>query len=533
MIKHFLETETQEAVKRVYPDCEVFDFEVESSDHCDYATNVAMTLAGQVKQSPLVIARVLKEALEKKETFSEFVESVEIAGPGFLNIMLRTPSLVEGVRVVGQGLDNGLHLLPGTKANIEFISANPTGKLHIGHGRGAFYGDALAKIYNFAGGFITREYYINNSRESKQIRELGKTALGKGEQYKTPALEKNIGQKDFSGMTEEEAGAFLAQMIQKENRAFIEADLGVYFDEWYSEEKDLRVSGKVSEMKEYLLKKDLTYEKEGALWLKTSEYGDDEDRVIVRSDGKASYFLSDIAYHADKFSRELDIVFNIWGADHGGHIKRMQAVKKMLDWQGGFHIFVVQLVSLKGEGGIREKMSKRAGNVILIEDLVGEFDIDVVRWFFLEKSLSTQMNFDLELARENSEKNPVRYVQYAHARMCSLLEKSHQISEGSTHPKVEPSEMEEVLKNQKARKLALQIVRFPEVIEEITKDYAVHKLTTYTYELSQVFSQMYHEVRVIEEGGGINTQALALVQSTQKTLAKCLEFLGISAPEKM
>jgi arginyl-tRNA synthetase len=513
-------------VKGLYPEQPLPHFEVAPSEHfADYASNIAMILASTSEENPRQIATKIQDALLGRQTFTEAVADIEIAGPGFLNFNLKDTLLIEGLAELKGSLQDGFTFLSGVKTNVEFISANPTGKLHIGHGRGAFFGDVFSNILSFSGAYVTREFYINNSRESNQINELGKTALGTGEQYKTPALEEKIAKLKTDGLSEQEAGFLLAEQVQEENKNTIEKEFGISFDTYYSEDEQLRVGKKIEVMKEKLTSAGNTYEKDGALWLKTSEFGDDEDRVIVRSDGKASYFLGDIAYHDDKFSRGLDSVFNVWGADHQGHVKRMQAVKKMLQWQGNFHIFIAQLVMLKSAEGERVKMSKRAGNVVLLEDLVSEIDIDVARWFFLEKTLNTQMDFNLTLAKERSEKNPVRYVQYAHARMCSIIEKAGK--------EKKETDFANVLKDPSARLLARKLVEFPEVIEEITKDFMVSKLTTYTYSLSKVFSQFYHDVRVLKEDGSIDSEALALVQRSEATLECALSLLGISAPEKM
>ena len=276
--------------------------------------------------------------------------------------------------------------------------------------------------------------------------------------------------------------------------------------------------------------KELTYEKDGAVWLKTSVYGDDEDRVVVRSDGSKSYFLSDISYHADKFSRGYDRVIDIWGADHHGHVKRIEAVKKMLGWKGELKIFITQLVSLK-ENGASSKMSKRVGNVIFLVNLINEinainkFGVDAVRWFFSEKSLGTHMEFDMALARERSAKNPVFYVQYAHARINSILEKAKNVS-------ADESKIADAMKDKEARALAVKITEFPEVISGITEDYQVHKLTTYAYELASTFARFYEEVRVVGEKD-YNSGALELATLAKETIAKSLNLLGISAPNKM
>ncbi|MCR4330454.1 MAG: arginine--tRNA ligase, partial [Patescibacteria group bacterium] len=375
---------------------------------------------------------------------------------------------------------------------------------------------------------VTREYYMNDSRQSAQIRELGKTALGKGEQYRTEKLAQLLKSIDVSGKSEEEAGVSLAALVQESNRRFIESKLTIPFDVWYSEDEKLRATGANDAMLAELSDKGLTYERDGAVWLKTSEYGDDEDRVVVRSDLSKSYFISDITYHQDKFARGFDTVIDVWGADHHGHVKRMHAAGKMLGWPQTPVlqpiIFITQLVSLK-EGNEVKKMSKRAGTAIYLEDLVDEFGIDVVRWFFAEKTLNTHMEFDAALAREQSQKNPVFYVQYAHARIHSVLENVHDLTPNETT-------LLDVLAGARARALTLKLLQFPEVVLEVTKEFQVNKLTTYAYELASDFSQFYHDVRVIE-GDQYNRGALLLMKITKEVLAKSLSLLGISAPERM
>ncbi|MBI5742769.1 MAG: arginine--tRNA ligase [Candidatus Niyogibacteria bacterium] len=506
------------------------DFSVErpaDPKNGDYSTNVALVSAKKSTGiNPKVLAGKIVDELAKSDEFLKIVEKMAVAGPGFINIWLTDGALVNEVNKVVGTLDAPRDLLADKKINSEFISANPTGKLHIGHGRGAFYGDMLANILACAGAEVTREFYINDSQDSVQVKELGKTALGKGEQYKTPALEEMIARLDFGGMHEEEAGALLAAAVQKDNRNFIENVLGVKFDVWYSEDEKLRASGASATMLAKLTAAGFVYERDGAQWLKTSEYGDDEDRVVVRSDGSFSYFLADIAYHAEKFSRGYDSVINVWGADHHGHVKRMQAVKHMLGWPGEFKIFVTQLVSLKVDGESK-KMSKRAGTVVLLEDLVAEFGIDVVRWFFAEKSLGTHMEFDAALAREQSAKNPVYYVQYAHARIASIIEKSKCKNQKSKiQIKIEKFDHES------ARSLAKKIVGFSEVVDDISLDYQIQKLTTYVYELAQAFSAFYRDVKIIEENG-VNHEALALAVATKAVIKKSLALLGISAPNSM
>ncbi len=540
MIKEILQGEVQQALRNLSLTVDVSNIEVTKSEHFgDYATNAALVIAKSLGKKPMEFAEELKEELLKSPAGKHYIKEVSIAKPGFINFFLSEEMILGETEALGEHIGKGFDFLKHKKINIEFISANPTGDLHIGHGRGAFYGDILSSILSYSGAEVTREFYINDSKESNQIKELGKTALGKGEQYKTPRLEQVIKNMNVVGMNESDAGSLLAEHVGAYNRNFIREKLGITFDTWYSEEEHIRQGKRAENILKMLKDSNFTYEKEGAIWLKTSEYGDDEDRVIIRSDlpapgearqagGTPTYFLSDIAYHAEKMGRGYDTAIDVWGADHHGHVKRIQAVKKMLGWNGELIIFITQLVSLK-EGDEEEKqtkkMSKRLGNVILLEDLVDELGIDVVRWFFAEKAISTHMEFDMELAREESPKNPVYYVQYAHARINSIIENTKNIT-------ADKSSLADVIHRERGRALGLKIAEFPEVVESIAKDFQIQKLTTYAYELASEFSQFYRDVRVIQDDS-YNKGAIELALLAKKTLAQSLKLLGISAPERM
>ncbi|MBX4216035.1 arginine--tRNA ligase [Candidatus Parcubacteria bacterium] len=499
-----------------------------NSVHGDYSLNIlslASAIADLEKSGESVKSGLspttrgkLEHALEKEKPPQ--VKSFEILPSGFINIFITDEALTSELERIGDHLEKGFGFLSGRKINLEFVSANPTGELHIGHGRGAFYGDTLANVLAFAGASITREYYINDSRESNQIKELGKTALGLGETYLTDRLKEQMGKLSSGAKDPGETGFELSRIVQADNREFIEGKLGVKFDEWYSEDERLRASLLNDRTFAALKMKDLVYEKDGAWWLKTSEHGDDEDRVVIRSDGTKSYFLSDISYHSDKFARGFDTVLDVWGADHHGHVKRMQAAKEMLGWKGTLRIFITQLVTLK-EG----KMSKRAGNVIYLRDLVEEYGLDVVRWFFSEKSLNTHMEFDAARAKERSEKNPVFYVQYAHARIVSLLEKAKGVAPDTRS-------LAAVMQEGAARQVAIELLKFEEMIEQSLGDFQVHRLTSYAYSLAAAFSGFYRDVRIIDEAS-YHAGAYALARSTKVALAKTLSLLGISAPVKM
>jgi len=512
-LRDLIKNEIKKAVRET-------DFDVFKSEKFgDYSTNAAMILAKELKKNPMEVANELKEHLLKSK--NNLFEKIEVAGPGFINFWLSE-------RALKIGLKNALSPFKKKKEKIqlEFISANPLGPLHIGHGRNAFYGNALANVLKTFGYNVYREFFINDSKESNQIRELGKTALGKGTSYLTDDLKLKIKKfsKNIKDLSEPEAGYFLALEIQKENEKFITETLGIKFDRWFSEERDLRAKNEFLKTLNLLKRKNLVYEKDGALWLKTTQYGDDEDRVLIRSSKDITYFLSDIAYHINKFKRGFNKVINIWGADHQGHVKRMMAVKKMFSWKGDLDILICQLVTLK-EGDEIKKMSKRAGTIVWLKDLIEEVGLDVAKWFCLEKSISTHMEFDMQLAKERSEKNPVFYVQYANARMNGIISKS-KFSTFNFRPKynLQNPDIQE-------RNLVLRLVQFPEVIGDTARDYQVHRLTNYAYELAYAFSLFYRDVRII--GSQREKELLSLVAITQKILQNTLNILGISTPQKM
>ena len=523
-MRDIIKKEIEGAIKKVYPERnQGIDFNVSADGKFgDYSSNVAMVIGGNPREN----AEKIKSHLEQVSNFQFLISKIEIAGQGFLNFTLSERRLAEGLKNLGHSVSKRTPSVHKKKIQVEFISANPTGELHIGHGRSAFYGDALANVLMAAGYKVEREYFINDSKESAQIKELGKTVLGKGVFYLTDYLKAKIQDSRFKIQVEDEveAGYLMAQQIQKDNQKFIEKDLKIKFDKWFSEEKELREKTFFKKTLDLLKKKSLVYEKDGAVWLKTPAFSDDEDRVLLRSDGSVSYFLSDIAYHVDKNRRGYNKMIDIWGADHHGHVKRMMAVKKMLGWKGDLEILISQMVILK-EGDEKKKLSKRKGIIILLKDLIKEIGLDACRWFYLEKSLSTHMEFDMALAKERSIKNPVYYVQYAGARMSSILSKSKISAKGGSasggnfqFPK-------------SVRNLVVKLIQFPEIIEDTAKDYQVNRLTIYAYELAKEFSQFYESTKVI--GSENEKELIALVALTRKTLVDVLNLLGISAPKKM
>lgn len=511
--------------------------------HGDYATSVALRLAGLLKKDPCDIATQIGDQVLAQK--SGIVTKVEVVHPGFLNIFLNDNFVQKQVKNILKEKDKFGSLKPTDakkkKILVEFIAANPTGQLHLGHGRNSFWGDALSNILVKAGYNTKREYYINDARASNQIKELGKTSVGEGESYlndylkskikkqnpKLKALIKKIKDKD---KLHREAGYLIAGEMQKDNKKFIEKKLKIKFDTWFSEEKELYKKNLVKKMYDWMKSKDFIYEKEGAEWLKLSQFGDSEDRVIVRSDENKTptYVLPDIAYHANKIQRGFNNLVDVFGADHQGHVKSMKAAMKMIGFGGDLDILIVQMVAIN-EGGERMKLSKRKGKIVTLESLIDEVGLDSARFFYLSKSLDTQMELDLDLMREQSSKNPVFYVQYAHARIYSILRKSRLKDKNSRLRGLHL----EVLSTEYELDLIKSLIRFPELVEEIANDRQVHKLTHYAASLADKFHRFYHECRVIGDDKLLTDARLALIEATAIVLKNTLDLLGVNAPKKM
>ncbi|MDX1535903.1 MAG: arginine--tRNA ligase [Candidatus Spechtbacterales bacterium] len=508
------------------PDVKISDVKIERptrEGQGDYATAVALQIGSMAKRKPKTVAKILASALEKNEKLGKMFSEVRVISPGFVNFYFSEEYLRkllwDSLKKENYGAVN---VGKNKKLNLEFISVNPTGELHVGHGRTAFYGDVLANVLSYAGYKVTREYYVNNARQSAQIKELGKTALGKGTSYKSPYLSKKMKQysKALKRMKNfDAAGYFLAQRIQKDIRTFLEKDAGIEFDVWL-EEEELYNDNQVEKTLKELNKKGLTYEEDGAVWLKTTKYGDSQDQVLIRSTGENTYFMADIAYHRNKVRRGFEQLVDIWGADHQGHVKRMKAAMKIFGIKE-MEILIAQMVRLKGN----VKLSKRKGNVVALKDLLDAVGTDAARYFYLTKSLDTQMEFDLKLAKERSKKNPVYYIQYSHARICSIMKKA----ENKDPQKKNLNE----LKKEGEMNLIRKITELPEIIEDTAQDHQVHRLTTYVYELAQEFNQFYRDYRVIGDDEDLERARLALSASAGSTIKQCLDLLGISAPDKM
>ena len=524
MIREEIKNLVEKAVEDLYKiDVPVRAERPQDSAFGDYATNIAMML----KKNPQEIAAAIK---------SPILEKIEVKN-GFINFFLSKEYLQKQVKEILKKKEKfgELKIGKGQKVNVEFISANPTGELHLGHGRGAFFGDALAGILEKSGNKVIREYYINDAKNSTQIKELGKTALGKGVTYLNDCLRSQIAKLEpkLKKMTDEgEAGYLLAQEIHKDIKNFIENKLKINFDKWISEE-DLYRENRVDKIYNWLKNKNLTYKKEGAEWLKTSNFGDSKDWVIVRETGEPTYLLSDIAYHKDKFDRGFDKIINIWGADHQGHVGKIKAVAKILNYKGDLDILISQVVRLK-----KGKISKREGKVVTLKWLMDEVGLDAARFFYLMKTLDTQMEFDVELAKERSQKSPVYYVQYAHARICSIIRKF-----GNSKLQKEPrraagwwkgwSPNYRILNHASELNLVKQLIRLPEVVADTSKDYQVQRLPQYALDLATAFHQFYRDCRVISDDKKLTQARLSLVLAAKTVLKNTLDLMGISAPEKM
>ena len=437
----------------------------------------------------------------------------------------------------------------GQRVLVEFVSANPVGPLHVGHGRWAALGDALCNLLQAVGYRVEREFYLNDygtqmenfaaSVEARYLELAGKEVEFPEEGYHGEYI------KDVAKALYEEDGGALADTPPPERRAELGerayrlvlsniqvsmSAFGVHFDNWFSE-RELHRSGAVREAVEALLRDGLAYEKEGAVWMATSRFGDDKDRVLVRSNGVPTYFASDICYHLDKISRGYQRLINIWGADHHGYVRRVQAALEARGYPDVLEIILGQLVNLK-RGGEPVRMSKRTGEMVTFDELLEEVGRDVARYIFLTRSQDTALDFDIQLAKEESMENPVYYVQYAHARICSILrygaEKGVEMAE-----RVPDLETLRLLGNEEETDLALKIFEFEELVRDASLDRAPHRLTRYLEDLAAAFHLFYTRHRVIGEDSRLTEARLFLVRCTRQVLVNGLAILGVSAPESM
>lgn len=538
-MKELIKTLLADIIRKIAPDFkdEILVEIPENKEHGDYTSNVAFALAKVFGKSPIIMAgeltKKLKSSSSAKATAGRKEFSKIEAKNGFINLFLSEECLKHQFKELLKLKDK-----PGfSKENkdktiqIEFISANPTGPLTIGNGRGGFYGDALANILETQGYKITREYYVNDRGE--QILSLGrsiKKAQGKNvtdkKLYKGEYINELAKQIDKK-LNTEEAGRYATELILKKYIKPAIKLLGIKFDHWFFE-KSLYKGNNYEKVMGDLMRNDYIYEADGATWMKTSKLGDSEDRVLIKSDGNETYFLSDILYHYNKFlTRKFDKVINIWGADHHGYAPRLISALKVLNIpEENLEIIITQLIRLVG-GGKEVKISKRAGIFITLEELINEVGLDAARFFFLMHSPNTHMDFDMALAKERSAKNPVYYVQYAHARISSILRKS----------KLKNFKFSilnsQLLKEKSELDLIRKLIEFPEILTDIAKTYQVHHLPRYALELAREFHNFYEKERVITEDKKLTSARLALIAATKIILANTLNLMGIDTPEKM
>lgn len=510
-------------------------------DHGDFSSNIALRLAKVLKNSPINVANSLKNELEN----NDFIEKVEVVVPGFLNFFVKKDSLSEIInKIIDQGKDYGRNNFgKNEKVMVEYVSANPTGDLHLGHARGAAYGDSLTRVLKFSGYDCLREYYVNDA--GNQIEVLGESlyqryleALGyefdidkigyQGKDVKNIAskIAKDIKEKYVLDDSEERK-LYFKKVGRELELSKIKKDLDLYrvsFDH-YQSELDLYKDGKVKNTLEALKNSGFTYDLDGALWLRTTDFGDDKDRVLIKSDGSYTYLLPDIAYHKDKFDRGYDHLINLFGADHHGYIIRLKAGLKILGYNSdNLDIQIVQMVRLM-ENGIELKMSKRTGNAITIRELCEDVGVDVARYFFISKPIVSHLDFDLDLARKHSSENPVYYIQYAYARCASILRRVKEVKKLETYS---------LLTNDKEVSILKELASFEQILVDICKYKEVNILCNYAYRLASLFHSYYNECKVIDETNSeLTTERLALVKAIKITLENALNLLGIEVKEDM
>ncbi|MBQ7020909.1 MAG: arginine--tRNA ligase [Phascolarctobacterium sp.] len=511
----------------------------------DFATNFAMQSARALKCNPRMIAQAVVNNLD-----CAYVEKMEIAGPGFINFYLKQDwmyDMLAGIIAEGENYGNLVSDCK-EKIQVEYVSANPTGPLHVGHGRGAAVGSALANLMKAAGMNVSREYYINDagnqinnlaaSVNARYLEQLGQTVEFPENGYhghdiiETAERIVRIYGDRFLNMSEEERLKEFRTIALKEKLAALKEDLeafNVTYDEWFSEQT-LHDANAIKNACDLLTERGYLYEEGGALWLKATEYGDDKDRVVIRDNGIPTYFAADIAYHQDKYARGFDRVINLWGADHHGYIARMKAAVGAL----GYHpdqleVLILQMVSLYRNGEL-VKMSKRTGQSVTLNELIEEVGTDAARFFFVMRSIDSQLDFDLTLATEKSNENPVYYIQYAHARICSIMRQLDEAgivvmpaAEAKLNTLTEASELE----------LIKKLGEYPEMLAGAAKERAVHRVAHYVHDLAGLFHSFYNQCRILGVDSDLQQARIALVKTVGHVIRHALGILGVSAPERM
>ena len=516
--------------------------------HGDWATNIAMQLSKPFGVKP----RDLAEDIIAKLPKDSVIDRAEVAGPGFMNFTLSASWVTETVKnAIEKGDDYGRsNAGGGRRVQVEFVSANPTGPLHMGHGRGAAVGDITASLLDFAGYNVEREYYINDA--GLQMELLGKSAqaryfeaLGRAEEAPMPEdgyhgdymsdIAKSYVEKYGDSLAQkpleetlpffsEETGRLVLELIKKDLE-----DFGVKFDVWFSE-KSLYDDNLVEPAMQALKERDYAYEDEGALWFRSTMFGDDKDRVLIRSNGMPTYFTSDVAYLKNKYDRGFEKNIYVWGADHHGYVPRLKSVNKAFGFpDDGIDVLLIQMVNLLRDGK-PVQMSKRAGTIVTLREIMDEVGRDAARFFFVIRRCDSTVDFDLELAKKASSENPVFYIQYAHARICSI--RRELAERGIPMPTMEDFDVS-LLTDPTEINLAKAVSRFPEEIMKAAEETAPHRLVYYATELAEAFHAFYNAQRVLGVEENVMKSRILLMEAARVTLKNVLGILGVSAPEKM
>lgn len=511
-----------------------------SKEHGDFAANTAMQLARVLRRNPRQIAEALAQAVDREKYG---IQSVEVAGPGFLNFTMAQDSFAAAVgQILREKSDYGNGAPNGIRVNLEYVSANPTGSLHLGHARGAAWGDSVSRIMKKAGYDVTREYYVNDA--GNQIANLARSLQARYRQ--ALGLEAEIGEDGYLGEDIRLKGKELADaygdvyieetpenldFFRREGISFeldkIRRDLNDYrvgFDVW-SSEQTIRDAGLVDNVLARLKETDQSYEQDGATWFASTRYGDDKDRVLRKQDGSLTYLVPDLAYHDTKYGREYDEIIDFFGADHHGYVTRLKAGMQALgNDPEKLHVDIIQMVRLVNDGE-EMKMSKRLGNATTIRELCERVGVDAARYFFVQRALDSHLDFDMELAARKSNENPVYYAQYAHARMCSIAKGARGL---------EPAEDVTGLEHEKELALMKVLTEFPKVVQDAARTRQVHKIVHYIQNLASHFHSFYNACKVIDpDAPELSAKRLALVNAARIVLAEALTLIGVNAPETM
>ncbi len=530
------------------------------ADHGDLTTNIAMVLARKLKRNPRELAQ---QIIARLDVDHSLVGKIEVAGPGFMNFFFTPKFYRQQLRELVMCGDRygRSEAEKGMSTQVEFVSANPTGPLTVGHGRGAVFGDTIARLLEWTGHRVEREYYFNNA--GRQMRVLGDSvrlrylellgdAIEFPQDYYQGEYIKDIAhhllESQGNGLRDEPASGKFKVQAEQEIFADIKKTLkllGIEFESFFNE-NSLYEDGKITEVIEELRKKGLVYEKDGALWFKISTLGAEQDKVIVKSTGEPTYRLPDIAYHREKFRRGFDLMIDVFGSDHVATYPDVLAALKALDYDTEkVKVLIHQFVTIT-QGGEVVKMSTRKANFITLDELIEDVGADVVRYFFLMRTITSHLNFDLALARQQSDENPVYYLQYAHARISSILRYAEQgrsvpdaqteplgLKAGAGHPLFAPDADYELLTSDAEMDLIKVLLQLPEIIASCASAYEPHRLAEYLHTVAGVFHRFYHECRVVSENADLTKARLALCNATGIVLRNGLSVLGISAPEQM